>query len=107
MLTNPAFLELLEDKEFVAYMMSQETPEAVQKVFAEKGFELTMDEVNELGKALADAEPKESGAELSEDDLANVSGGIVITTAGLIAAGKIIVAAGGAALAIYKWYKSR
>lgn len=107
MLNNPEFLALLDDKEFVVGMMSQETPEDVQKVFAAKGFALTMDEVNELGRALAEAEAKGIDAELSEGDLDNVAGGFAITVAGLIAAGKIIVAVGGAGLALYKWYKSR
>ena len=107
-MNNPKYIALLDDKEFVVKMMSQETPEDVQKVFADHGVEITMEEVKELGKALAHLEKKGVSDELSEDDLMDVAGGFLgITAAGLIAAGKIVVAVGGLALSVYKWYKSR
>lgn len=100
---NPAFVELVANKEFVVKMLSQETPEDVQKLFAENGIELTLDDVRVFGEALAEAENKD---ELSAADLENVAGGVIAaaTVWGIIKVGSAAVAAG---LAIYKWYKSR
>lgn len=97
--------ELTNDKAFVEMMMSQETPEDVQRVFNEHGVPLTLDDVKRIGSALAQME--EPTSELSEDDLDSVAGGVVLTAATCWAVAKAIIAIGGAALAIYKWYKSR
>lgn len=104
---NATFVELMENKEFVHEMMSQETPEDVQKIFADNGVDMTIDEVNEIGRALANAENGALSNELSEEALEDVSGGVVITAAGVWAAVRIIGAVGSTALAAYKWYKSR
>lgn len=95
---------LMEDKEFVVKMMSQETPEDVQALFRENGVDFTLEEVNEFGRELERL--ASMGEELNEEMLDAVSGG-VITAATAWAAAKCAIAIGGAALAIYKWYKSR
>ena len=64
-----------------------------------------MDEVNELGKELERI--SQGGDEIDIESLEEVSGGFAITAAGVVLAGKVIVAVGTAGLAIYKWYKSR
>lgn len=103
MLHNPEFMALLNNKEFVVKMMSQETPEDVQKVFAEYGVDMSMEDIHEFGKALAALESEKTGEELSEEDLMGVSGGAI----SWIIVGKVVVAVAGAAISVYKWYKSR
>lgn len=107
MCTDARLIALVEDSQFVEEMMLQKTPEEVQKVFIENGVDISLEDVNELGHALAELENKGASEELNEDELNIVAGGFAITTAGVVAAAKIIVAAGGLALSVYKWYKSR
>lgn len=106
MINTATFTALMDNKDFVLKMLSQETAGDVQKLFAENGVDISMDEVNELGRQLEKQTCADDG--LSEDALESVSGGIAAETAALIWAGvKCATAVGGAALAIYKWYKSR
>ena len=103
-MTNTKLTELstlLENRDFVMTMLGQETPEDVQKLFADNGLELTMDEVMEIGAEIDRF--ANGGEELDEAALENVSGG-ALATAWLIA--KALIAIGGAGLALYKWYKS-
>lgn len=65
--------ELVEDQEFVKKLLSCEEPEQVQKLFADNGVEISLEDVKALGKALAAM--AESDGELSEDDLEAVAGG--------------------------------
>ncbi|MBO6159512.1 MAG: hypothetical protein J6P72_09700 [Firmicutes bacterium] len=97
--------QLLEDKAFIEKMMSLDTKEEVKEIFNANGVDFTMEDVEEMAKELERA--AEAGDEINESALEDVAGGFAITAAGLLAAGKIIVAVGGAGLAIYKWYKSR
>lgn len=69
--------ELMKDKAFVDAIFSKETSEEVQKLFAEKGVELTMEEVEGLAAAILQAAPEGNG-ELSENALDSVAGGIGI-----------------------------
>lgn len=66
--------ELMKDAAFVNAMFSKENSEEVQKLFAEKGVALTMEEVESLASAILQAAPAENG-ELSEDALDSVAGG--------------------------------
>ena len=103
MLNDPKFMELLNNKDFAVKLLSQETPEDVQKLFAENGLDISMEEIDKLGQALAAAQAEETQEELSEEQLMGVSGGVI----DWIIVGKIVVAVGGAAVSLYKWYKSR
>lgn len=98
---------LVKDKTFVERMMAQETPEDVQRLFNENGVALTLEDVKRIGKALSQLE--DSGDELDEYALDDVAGGFAITLSAATcwAIAKAIIAIGGAALAIYKWYNSR
>ncbi len=51
-----------------------ETPEEVQKAFAEKGVEISKEEVQALG-AIINKACEKKGAALSEEDLNEISGG--------------------------------
>lgn len=99
---NAAIIKLMEDKEFVAKMLSQESAEDVQKLFLENGVDMTMEDVHTLGKMLDKL--SESGDELTEDMLDDVAGGSLALG---WAIAKAVFAVGSAGLAIYKWYKSR
>ena len=67
----------LEDKAFVEKLLELEDPEAVQALYAEKGVDLTLDEVKLMGKLIAEQGEQD---ELTVDDLEDVAGGIAITT---------------------------
>ena len=103
MLNDPKFMELLNSRDFAVKLLSQETPETVQKLFAEYGLDISMEEIDKLGQALAAAQVDEAQEELSEEQLMAVSGGVI----DWIIVGKIVVAVAGAAISLYKWYKSR
>jgi hypothetical protein len=108
-ISTEKFNKLMEDKAFVEKMLGQETQEDVQKLFAENGVEMTMEEVGQLGETLNKCFDK-LGDELDESALEDVSGGFFITLgAGVTgwAVAKAVIGIGAAGLAIYKWYKSR
>ncbi len=99
--TNAKLEKLASDQKFASELLSQETPEKAQEFLAANGVEMTLDEVKSFGKMLNAVE--ESGDELSEDALEEVAGGSLALG---WAIAKLVIAAGGAALALYKWYKS-
>ena len=84
--------ELAKSEEFMKSLSEAITPEDVKSVFAEYGFDMTLEETAamiELAKAGAENE-------LSEESLDAVSGGIIVTlggwllfSAGMYAAGTI------------------
>lgn len=69
--------ELFGNEEFAAKFKTVETPEKLEELFKEYGAELTPEEMENIFKApIAE---KKGEVELSADDLADVSGGIVGT----------------------------
>lgn len=81
--------KLVEDQEFVTKMLSCEEPEQVQKLFADNGVEVSLEEVKALGQSLATM--AESDGELSEDDLEGVAGGSLLgAVSTIISAGKLV-----------------
>ncbi len=97
---NAEFNALMENEQFVKEMLSAENSEQVQKLYADNGVELTMEEVQEIGKIL---NTLDSDGELDADSLDNVSGGSLALG---WAIAKAVIAVGSAGLAVYKWYKS-
>lgn len=99
---------LLEDKEFMMKMLGQDSEQDVQKLFAENGVEMTLEEVDSLGATLDKCFKKLDSDELDEDALEDVAGGFAITLVGVSgwAVAKAVIGIGAAGLAIYKWYKS-
>ena len=69
--------EVLQNEEVALEFFSKETPEEAQAFLKDKGVEMSLEEVQELGKVLEAA----TSEELSEDDLENVAGGGVIKDA--------------------------
>ncbi len=96
--------ELFSDEAFVASILEMENAEDVQKALADKGLELSLEEIATIKSTLSNEE-----AELSEDELENVAGGAIITSiiCGLIIGGAAI--AGGINLGknVNKWTNRR
>lgn len=69
--------EILANEEVAIEFFSKETPEEAQAFLKDKGVEISLEEVKEIGAALE----KMQDGELSEDDLENVAGGGVIRDA--------------------------
>lgn len=68
---NEKINALMEDEGFVESILQLETAEEVQKAFADKGVDLTVQDI----EAIKDAVIAKTEGELSEDDLENVAGG--------------------------------
>lgn len=64
---------LMNDTEFVKKISAMEDPEDVQKAFAEKGVDFTLDEIGQIAEMVAGNE----GEELTEGQMDAVSGGIL------------------------------
>lgn len=80
------------DQGFVEKLFVLESPEEVQGFLKAEGLDFELEEINMLKDALAKAVAKSEGAELSDEDLEEVAGGIVIT-AGAVAATAAVVSA--------------
>ncbi len=71
--------ELLKDETFVQGLAKQIQPEDAQAYFAAHGLDFTKDEILQMGRALNLKVRQERGEELTEDELAEVSGGFIET----------------------------
>lgn len=97
---NQKLSKLFESEQFKEEASKIQTAEELQALFASHDVELTMDEVIGLCGAIA---AQMGEAELSEDDLENVAGGIGLVTIGLIGLGAACI--GGLAVGIYNGYR--
>ena len=66
--------EVFSDEAFVKELFSKETPEEVQAMLEDKDIELSIDEIVKL-KELLEKKVENPDAELSDEDLEDVSGG--------------------------------
>lgn len=102
--------ELSKDQEKLKELMKIGEPEEAQKWFSDNGVELSLDDIRELGAVLSRLANKEleriansgkaaagSDDELSEDELEEASGGIIISIA-YAAFCLALVVGGGAAI---------
>lgn len=91
------FAEVFADKEFAEKVLALTEPEDVQKAFAEKGIDLSIEDVKAIGRMLAENQD----GELSEDALMDVAGGSItgVTVAAVIGC---VVAVGKLAFSIRK-----
>lgn len=69
--------ELMKNKAFAEQLLTAETAEAAQALFAAQGVEFTMEEIRQIGAGLKAAC---SDGELDDTDLDAVSGGIALAT---------------------------
>ena len=100
------FNQLMENEEFVKEFLGQESKADVQIFLAKNDIEMSIDEIDDFGKALDAALKKSQNGELSDADLEEVAGGFFITGITAVGVAKCVIAVGSAGLAIYKWYKS-
>ena len=82
---------LVEDKPRAYRLLNLEPEEALREMKA-CGLDVTIDDVKEFGEQLVAL--VNSNNELSEDDLQAVNGGVLIVTAGVLAAGVALFGAG-------------
>lgn len=99
-------VEILENEQFQKEVVNVSTPEEMQQLIAVHGMELSVDEVMELCGQIVKTM---NGDEISEDELDNVAGGVVIlgvtiATSKLIALG--VGCVGAAALGLWNGYHS-
>ncbi len=90
---------LLQDQEFVTYIMGLETEEDVKKAFADKGEEITSEEIESLGVLITAATAEEG--ELDDEEMSQVAGGI-----GWVAAIKLAIAVIGCGMEVYTFLKN-
>lgn len=84
--------EVLREEGFAAKLLEMENPADVQAAFAEKGVDFTIEEVVEIGNAIASGE---ATGEISEEDLDSVSGGgIIALVVANIVADVVLIAMG-------------
>jgi len=84
--------EVFSDEEFVKELFSKETPEEAQALLAEKEIDLSIDELVKLKDLVAaklQAAENGESTEITEEDLADVAGGVAVLFAimGLVVVG--------------------
>ena len=68
--------ELLKDESFIEELKTAENDEDVQKLFAAKGIDLSLDEIAQM---VQESIVAHNNGELDENSLDNVSGGVIGT----------------------------
>ena len=84
--------EVFSDEEFVKELFSKETPEEAQALLAEKEIDMSIDELVKLKDLVAaklQAAENGESTEITEEDLADVAGGVAVLFAimGLVVVG--------------------
>ena len=84
--------EIFADEEFVKELFSKETPEEAQALLAEKEIDMSIDELVKLKDLVAaklQAAENGESTEITEEDLADVAGGVAVLFAimGLVVVG--------------------
>lgn len=74
---------LAADQERALKLLSMDADEAMTAINSD-GYNFTLDELNEYCAALKTAVSKVNDGELSEDELADVAGGVIVVTTGLV-----------------------
>ena len=68
--------EVFSDESFLKEIFSKEIPEEVQSILAEKDVELSIEDILKLRKIIE--KKLNQGVELSDDELEDVTGGVVV-----------------------------
>lgn len=68
--------EVFSDEAFLKEIFSKEIPEEVQSILAEKDVELSIEDILKLRKIIE--KKLNQGVELSDDELEDVTGGVVV-----------------------------
>ena len=84
--------EVFSDEAFVKELLSKETPEEVQAMLEDKDIEVSIAEIVKLREMIIKkAENPDADVELGDDDLEEVSGGIVIDVIFVVAVAAVMV----------------
>jgi len=104
-MNEAAISEVFRDEAFVKGLFAMETPEEVQKAMSGKGIELTVEQIVKIKELII--KRLDTGRELSEEELEDVTGGGILVlglalaavslTAGLLAGGLVVGTTFGAA----------
>ena len=94
---------LFQDESFKKEAEPCDTMEAFQELFNSKGLEMTKDEVVEVISQIAEKKQQLDNGEITENDLENVAGGLVISTT-VFCIGVGIACIGSGAAAAYAGY---
>lgn len=78
---------VMNDAEFVQKISAMEEPIDVQKAFAEKGIDFTLEEIGQIAELVANNE----GEELTDSQMNSVTGGVLAEIA-IVASGVALVA---------------
>ncbi len=95
--------EIFSDKAFVEALLGMETAEEVQAALKEKNLDLSIEDIENVQKALSAQE----SSELSEDEMENVAGGFAITAGVVSAIAGIISATAGVGSFTHKITRGR
>ena len=71
-------MEVMRDEDFVNEILDMQTTEEVKEAFAEKGLELSLEEIDIISQIINKMVDKIT-TELSDDDLREISGGSVVS----------------------------
>ena len=71
-------MEVMRDEDFVNEILDMQTTEEVKEAFAEKGIELSLEEIDIISQIINKMVDKNT-TELSDDDLEEISGGTLIS----------------------------
>ena len=83
--------EVFSDEEFVKELFSKETPEEAQAMLAEKDIEVSVEELVKLRDLLIKkAQQAEGSEELNDDELEDVSGGIIGFAIAMLVGGALL-----------------
>ena len=76
MMNQEKIQEVFSDEAFLKEIFSKEIPEEVQSILAEKDVELSIEDILKLRKIIE--KKLNQGVELSDDELEDVTGGVVV-----------------------------
>ena len=83
--------EVFSDEEFVKEFFGKETPEEAQAMLAEKDIEVSVEELVKLRDLLIKkAQQAEGSEELNDDELEDVSGGIIGFAIAMLVGGALL-----------------
>ena len=84
--------EVFADEAFVKELLSKETPEEVQAMLEDKDIEVSIAEIVKLREMIIKkAENPDADVELGDDDLEEVSGGVVLDVIFVVAVAAVMV----------------
>lgn len=95
--------EVFSDREFVESLLELETAEEVQAALKEKNLDLSVEDIENIQKALITQE----SSELSEEEMENVAGGFAITAVAVSAIAGVVGATAGTGTFIHNISKGK